>query len=67
MAYAVCVVLGFDPQVRNVRGNLVTYRRNAFEDVAFFLGRAQLRVTQWSRADRVEVRIRGSKGDQLRK
>ena len=36
-------------------------------DVDFFRGRAQLRVALWSRADRVEVRLRGSKGDQLRK
>ena len=36
-------------------------------DVAFFRDRVQLEVAQWSRADRVEVRFRGSKGDQLRK
>ena len=36
-------------------------------DVAFFRGRVQLGVAQWSRADRVEVRFRGFKGDQLRK
>ena len=36
-------------------------------DAAFFRGRAQLGVAQWSRADRVKVRFRGSKGDQLRK
>ena len=36
-------------------------------DVSFFRGRAQLGVAQWSSADRVEVRFRGSKGDQLRK
>ena len=36
-------------------------------DVAFFRGRAQLGVAQWSKADSVEVRFRGSKGDQLRK
>ena len=36
-------------------------------DVAFFRGRVQLGVAQWSRADRVEVRFLGSKGDQLRK
>ena len=35
-------------------------------DVAFFRGQAQLGVAQWSRADRVEVRFRGSNGDQLR-
>ena len=35
--------------------------------IVYFRGRAQLRVAQWSRADRVEVRFRGSKGDQLRK
>ena len=34
-------------------------------DVAFFRGRAQLGVAQWSRVDRVEVRFRGSKFDQL--
>ena len=36
-------------------------------DVAFFRGNIQLTVAQWSNADRVEVRFRGSKGDQLRK
>ena len=36
-------------------------------DAAFFRGRVQLGVAQWSTADRVEVRFRGSKGDQLRK
>ena len=36
-------------------------------DVALFRGRSQLRMAQWSRADRVEVRFRGSEGDQLRK
>ena len=36
-------------------------------DVAFFRGNVQLTVAQWSTADRVEVRFRGSKGDQLRK
>ena len=36
-------------------------------DVAFYRGRVQLGVTQWSTDDRVEVRFRGSKGDQLRK
>ena len=35
--------------------------------MAFFRGRVQLGVAQWSRANRVEVRFRGSKGDQLRK
>ena len=35
--------------------------------VAFFRGNIQLTVAQWSTADRVEVRFRGSKGDQLRK
>ena len=35
--------------------------------MAFSRGRAQLGVAQWSRADPVEVRFRGSKGDQLRK
>ena len=32
-------------------------------DVAFFRGRVQLGVAQWSIADRVEVQFRGSKGD----
>ena len=36
-------------------------------DVAFFRARVQLGVAQWSRADRVEVPFRGSKGDQLPK
>ena len=36
-------------------------------DGAFFRGRVQLGVAQWSRADRVEVRFCRSKGDQLRK
>ena len=36
-------------------------------NVAFFSGRVQLGVAQWSTADRVEVRFLGSKGDQLRK
>ena len=36
-------------------------------DVAFFRANTQLTVAQWSTADRVEVRLRGSKGDQLRK
>ena len=36
-------------------------------DVAFFRGNIQLTDAQWSTADRVEVRFRGSKGDQLRK
>ena len=36
-------------------------------DVAFFRGRVKLWVAQWSRADRVEVRFRASKSDQLRK
>ena len=35
--------------------------------MAFFHGRAQLWVAQWSRADLVEVRFRRSKGDQSRK
>ena len=35
--------------------------------MVLFRGRAQLGVAQWSRADRVEVRFRGSKGDQLLK
>ena len=34
-------------------------------DAAFFRGRVQLGVAQWSTADRVEVRFRGSKGDQF--
>ena len=41
------------------------YLRRA--DVAFFRGNIQLTVAQWSTADLVEVRFRGSKGDQLRK
>ena len=36
-------------------------------DVAFFRDRVQLEVAQWSRAGRVKVQLRGSKGDQLRK
>ena len=36
-------------------------------DVAFFRGGAQLAEVLWSTADRVGVRFRGSKGDQLRK
>ena len=36
-------------------------------DVAFFRGKIQLIVAQWSTADHVEVRFRGSMGDQLRK
>ena len=36
-------------------------------DVAFFRGNIQLTVAQWSTADHIEVRLRGSKGDQLRK
>ena len=36
-------------------------------DVAFFRENIQLTASQWSSADRVEVRFRGSKGDQLRK
>ena len=36
-------------------------------DVAFFRGRVQLGVAQWSTADRVEVRFCGFKGDLLRK
>ena len=36
-------------------------------DVAFFRGNIQLTLGQWSTADRVEVRLCGSKGDQLRK
>ena len=35
--------------------------------VAFFRGGRQLEWGQWPTADRVEVRFRGSKGDQLRK
>ena len=35
-------------------------------DMDLFRGRVQLGVVKWSRADRVEVRFRGSKGDQLR-
>ncbi|CAN0426624.1 unnamed protein product [Pylaiella littoralis] len=35
-------------------------------DVAFFPGAVQLSEAQWSSADRVEVRFRSSKGDQLR-
>ena len=36
-------------------------------DVAFFRGELQLVSAPWSAADRVEVRFRGSKGDQMRK
>jgi len=36
-------------------------------DVAFFCGKVQLVSARWSTADRVEVRFRGSKGDQMRK
>ena len=36
-------------------------------DVAFFRGPAQLTAAHWSTTDRVEVRFRGSKGDQMRK
>ena len=35
-------------------------------DVAFFRGRVQLRVAQWSRADPFEVQFCWSKGDLLR-
>ena len=35
-------------------------------DVAFFRGRVQLGMAQWPTADRVEVRLRGLKGDQSR-
>ena len=41
------------------------YLRRA--DVPFFRVQVQLGVAQWSGADRVELRFRGSKGDQLRK
>ena len=34
-------------------------------NVAFFRGRVQLGVAQWSRADRIEVSFSGSKGDHL--
>ena len=43
---------------------LIVLRR---ADVAFFRGNVQLTASQRSNADRVEVRFRGSKGDQLRK
>lgn len=33
-------------------------------DVAFFAGESQLDILRWHRADRVEVRFRGHKGDQ---
>ena len=36
-------------------------------DVAFIRGNIQLTVAQWSTEDRVEVRFRGSDGEQLRK
>ena len=36
-------------------------------DVAFFRGRVQLGVAQWSTASRVEVRLSGSEINQLRK
>lgn len=35
-------------------------------DVAFFEGETQLAKLRWSTVDRVEVRVRDSKGDQLR-
>ena len=35
-------------------------------DVAFFRGNVQLTAAPWVSADRVEVRFRGSKGDQMR-
>lgn len=35
-------------------------------DAAFFCGSVQLHEAQWPLADRVEVRFRSSKGDQLR-
>ena len=35
-------------------------------DVASFRGNAQLTAALWVSADRVEVRFRGSKGDQMR-
>ena len=35
-------------------------------DVVFFRGSTQLEWTMWGQADRVKVRFRGSKGDQLR-
>ena len=67
MACVVCVVLFFDPRIRNVRGNPDETYCLRRAGVAFFRARVQLGVAQWSRADRVEVRFRGSKGDQLRK
>ena len=36
-------------------------------DVAFFAGEQQLGILEWHRADRVEVRFRGHKGDQKKK
>ena len=70
MAFAVCIVLFLDPRVRIVRGNPVAYHETYCSrraDVAFFRGRVQLGVAQWSTADRVDICFRGSKGDQLRK
>ena len=69
MARSVCFVLLIDPRVRNVCGDPFFHEtyclRRAY--VAFFRGYSQLTAAQWLAADRVEVRFRGSKGDQLRK
>ena len=51
-------------------GNSITSSRDYClrrADVAFFRGNIQLTVAQWSTVNRVEVRFRGSKGEQLRK
>ena len=69
MACSVCVVLFLDSRVGNVCRVAVAYSRDLFlrrADVAFFRGNVQLTAAPWVSADRVEVRFRGSKGDQMR-
>lgn len=55
----VCLLLLSDEIVRDVCG----LRRNG---VAFYKDRTQLCRQEWGTVDRVEVRFRASKGDQLR-
>ena len=70
VACSVYIVLLPDSRVGNVCGNKVANARVVclrVADVAFFRGDSQQTEALWSIADRVEIRFRGSNGDQMRK
>ena len=70
MACVVCVVFFLDPRIRNVHGNPVAHPRKVLFTSSrrgFLLRLGTVGLAHWSTADRVELRFRGSKGDQFRK